>query len=299
MTHPRAARLSGLLTAIATPFDSEGNLALQHVPALLEEQRQAGIDGVVVCGTNGEGTSLSVDERCRVLEAFLEQKGEMLVVAGTGAASVTDTVALTKHAARAGADGVLTLPPFFFKNPPAQGIANAFLPALDAADIPMLLYHIPQMSAVPITEEVIGLLQNHPNLAGLKDSTGSPESALNYIRTFPNLRIFPGSDRLILLAARNGAAGSISGGGNAFPHLVAAARRAALGSDEAAAESAQQKVDVMMDILTRFPGMANNKSVMALRGMCRLSVRPPLVNLTPQQEQSLRQMLLQAGLLSA
>src|SRR5579859_151575 len=157
MPHPNAKLLHGLLTAIVTPCAPHGKLALEHMPALLDFQRQAGIDGVVVCGTNGEGPSLSVSERMRTLEAVMAHRGVLQVIAATGAASLWDTIELTQHAARVGADAALVLPPFFFKQPPAQGLADWFAPVLEAADLPILLYNIPQQSAVAISDELIGL----------------------------------------------------------------------------------------------------------------------------------------------
>ena len=115
MPPPNATALRGLLTATLTPLDLQGRLALEHFPALLSFQRQAGIDGVVVCGTNGEGTSLSVSERKRALETVLAHRDGLTVVAGTGAANLPDALELTRHAGEAGADAALVLPPFFFK----------------------------------------------------------------------------------------------------------------------------------------------------------------------------------------
>ena len=122
-------RLHGLLTAILTPFDARGTLALEHFPALLDFQRRAGVDGVIVCGTNGEGTSLSTNERKQALETVLANRQDLAVVAGTGSASLTEAIELTQHAAQSGADAVLVLPPFFFKNPDAgalRSISGAF-----------------------------------------------------------------------------------------------------------------------------------------------------------------------------
>src|SRR6186997_2086841 len=129
--------LRGICTAIITPFDRDGTLTLGQLPAFLDFQRAHGIEGVVVAGTNGEGTSLSVDERMRLLEAVLAASGDMLVIAGTGAASLTDAKTLTKHAGEAGADAALVLPPFFFKNPSAQGVGEYFRRVMDVSDIPI------------------------------------------------------------------------------------------------------------------------------------------------------------------
>ena len=213
MPHPNAAKLNGLLPAILTPLDLQGNLALEHFPTLLDFQRRAGMNGVVVCGTNGEGTSLSVAERKQTLETAIAHRGEFLIVAGTGAASVKDAVELTRHAAEVGADAALVLPPFFFKNPTAEGLAAYFRPVLDAADLPILLYNIPQFSAVAITDELLSLLADHPNLSGVKDSAGDWPRTQEFITRFPHLRIFAGSDRLASRCYAHGGAGCVSGGG--------------------------------------------------------------------------------------
>lgn len=287
MPHPKAAALRGLLTAILTPFDRHGGLALEHLPALLDFQQRAGVDGVIVCGTNGEGTSLSVEERMRTLEKALAHRGRLRVVAATGAASVTDAVALTRHAADVGADGALVLPPFFFKAPTAQGLAAYFRPVLDVADLPILLYSIPQQSAVAISLDLLDLLAGHPNLSGIKDSSGDWANTQAYLARYPQLRIFAGSDRLAAQSYAQGA-GSISGGANAFPEDVAAVRDAYT-ADTGGSQTlqAQARLNALADITLRYPLIAVSKSVLAHRGLPRLSVRPPLVDLTPEQEERL------------
>jgi 4-hydroxy-tetrahydrodipicolinate synthase len=300
MPHPNANRLQGVLTAIVTPFAANGDLALEHMPALLEFQRQAGIDGVVVCGTNGEGTSLSVDERKRTLEAVLADRGGLKVIAATGAANLPDTIELTRHAASAGADGALVLPPFFFKQPTVQGLAAWFAQVLEAADLPILLYNIPHQSAIAISDELIGLLSDHANLSGIKDSAGDWDVTAHTIARWPQLRVFAGSDRLgARIAHTPAAAGSISGTANPFPEIIAGIHRAhAQDPHGNGAEAAQQRADALIDILLRYPLIAVSKSIMAHRGLPRLAVRSPLIDLTSAQEESLLAELHVAGLLS-
>lgn len=295
MPHQNVERLQGVLTAILTPFERDGRLALEKMPDLLAFQRQAGVDGVVVCGTNGEGLSLSVEERQRTLEAVLAHRKGLTVVAATGATSVTDAVALTRHAGEVGADAALILPPSFFKNPTAQGLADYFRPVLDAADLPALLYHIPQYSAVPISDELLALLQDHPNLAGVKDSSGDWNGTSHFITRWPQLKIFAGSDRLAAKAAASDAAGSISGGANAFPEVIVGVSNAQRQGGDAPA--AQQRLDALIDITSRYPLIAVSKSVLAHRGLPRLGVRPPLIDLTSAQEESLISELRAAGML--
>ena len=285
------------MTAILTPFDLKGELALEHFPALIEFQRQAGVDGLVVCGTNGEGTALSVAERKQVLETAMAHRGELQIVAGTGATSVTDAVELTRHAAQVGVDAVLVLPPFFSKKPSAQGLADYFRRVLDAADVPVLLYNIPQFTEVAITDELLGLLKGHPNLAGIKDSAGEWVRSQEFITRYPELRIFVGSDRLDAPCYAAGGAGCISGGANAFPEFLVAVRDAFRRSPEAA-EQAQAQLNALLDITARYPFLSSSKSILTQRGLPRLGVRPPLTTLSAEMESRLFVELREAGFLT-
>jgi 4-hydroxy-tetrahydrodipicolinate synthase len=277
--------LKGTMTAIVTPFDKAGALDLGPLDSYLAFQKAGGIDGLVVCGTNGEGTSLSVDERKRYLEAVVERRGDFTVIAGTGANNLPDTIELTRHAAAAGADAVLVLPPYFYKDPTAEGVAGFFRPVLDASDIPVLLYSIPQQTAVPITDEILAMLKGHPRLAGLKDSAGHWDRTRELITGRTDLITFPGSDDLLARATLAGAPGSISGTANSFPELVSGVREAALSGGDA--EAAQARLDRAKAIVLQYPLIAGNKSVLAHRGVDRMFVRPPLVNLTEPQEREL------------
>jgi 4-hydroxy-tetrahydrodipicolinate synthase len=293
----RFKHLRGLMTAILTPFDLKGDLALEHFPALIEFQRQAGIDGLVVCGTNGEGTALSVAERKQVLETVMAHRGELRIVAGTGATSVTDAVELTRHAASVGVDAILVLPPFFSKSPSVQGLADYFRSVLDAAEVPVLLYNIPQFTEVAITDELLSLLAGHPNLAGIKDSAGEWTRTHEFITRYPELRIFVGSDRLDALCYAAGGAGCISGGANAFPEFLVAVREA-FGRSPEAAEQAQMQLNALLDIMGRYPFLSSSKSILTQRGLPRLGVRPPLTPLAAEMELRLFVELREAGFLT-
>jgi 4-hydroxy-tetrahydrodipicolinate synthase len=299
VSDPKGTALHGLMTAILTPFDAEGRLALELMPTLLDFQRKAGVDGVVVCGTNGEGTSLSVEERKQILEAVMENREGLTVVAGTGATSLTDALALSRHAEEVGADALLVLPPFFVKNPSAEGLATYFGPILEATSLPTLLYSIPQFTAVPISNELLERLADYSNLAGLKDSAGDWTRTHALITRFPHLRVFAGSDRLAAACYTAGGAGCISGGANAFPEIVAAVRDAHLANPKGASvETAQARLDALIDITIRYPFISSTKAILPYRGLPRLGVRPPLVTLPQAQEESLIAELRAAGFLT-
>ncbi len=287
--------LSGVLTAILTPFDDRGGLALEHLPALMETQRAGGVDGIVVCGTTGEAASMSVDERKRTLEAVIACRGDFAIVAATGAAALPDAIEMSVHAERAGADGLLVLPPFFFKNPTTEGLAAYFEPILRAVRIPALLYNIPQFSAVPITDALLERLSAHSNMVGVKDSAGDWTRTKQLIERFPGLKIFAGSDLLMGPALAIGAAGCISGGANVFPDLVVAVRDAARSGDQDAVRSAQARLDAETHIMLRYTLIAGLKNVLARRGMKGMAVRPPIEPMSPEAGGKLMAELKEAG----
>lgn len=288
--------LKGTMTAIVTPFDDSGALNLGPLDSYLAFQKAGGIDGLVVCGTNGEGTSLSVAERKRYLEAVVQRRESFTIIAGTGANNLPDTLELTRHAGACGADAVLVLPPFFFKNPPAQGVANFFRRVLDASDVPVLLYSIPQQTGVPITDEILALLAGQPRLSGLKDSAGKWERTHALVTGRRDLNVFSGSDDVLGRAALAGAVGAISGTANSFPELVSEVWRAAKSRRDVGA--AQARLDVAKSIVLQYPLIAGNKSVLAHRGVGRMWVRPPLVDLSDAQQRELIQRLSAEGLMA-
>jgi dihydrodipicolinate synthase/N-acetylneuraminate lyase len=294
MPHSALTSLHGTLVALLTPFDRAGNVLYDAYPDLLAFQKTGGTQGIVVCGTNAEATSLSVAERKRVLETVMANRGDFPIIAGTGATSITDALELTQHAKEVGADAALALPPFFVKNPTPEGVANYFRILMDAVEIPLLLYSIPHFTAVPIAEPILSLLEGHPQLAGLKDSSGDWDNTLRLLRGYPNLSIFPGSDLVAGNGYLHGAQGTISGTANSFPEIVAAVPQAKEQGTQAVLK-AQERLTALLGILRQYPVIAVNKSVLTQRGFPRFSVRPSLVDLTPEQEANLFRQLHEGG----
>lgn len=287
------SRLAGVFAAIVTPFDP-ASLAIDPdwMPRHLAYLRARGCDGIVPLGTNGEGPAMSVAERKSVIDSALDAADGLAVVPGTGCASLPDTVALTRHAFAAGADAVLVIPPFFFKNVSDAGVLAYYQRLCDAALQPgqqILLYHFPKLSAVPIGDAVVaGLRQSHPGcVAGVKDSSGDFESIIHWNRLFPELRVFAGSDSLAARATAAGVAGVITAGGNLVPDWLQAVRQAVLAGDDPT--PAQEQVNLVRGWLERSPSMhAATKFLLTLfAGLARTAVRPPLVDLNEAQQAEL------------
>jgi len=213
-------KLSGVIAAIATPVDEAGAPDINRTLKLARYLLDNGCDGLNVLGTTGEATSFSRDERMSVMTAY-KTKGLPLdrLMVGTGAAAVSDAVALTRHAAELGFAGALVLPPFYYKGVPDDGLAayiNALVQTTTAKPIPIYLYHFPAMSGLPWHVGLIKrLLEAHPaRIAGLKDSSGDMPFARAAAAISPKFDVFP-STEACLIEARGGAfAGCISATAN-------------------------------------------------------------------------------------
>jgi 4-hydroxy-tetrahydrodipicolinate synthase len=190
-----------------------------------------GCDGLNVLGTTGEATSFALDERKTVMDAY-KANGLPLhrLMVGTGAAAVSDAVALTRHAAELGFGGALVLPPFYYKGVPDDGLiayVDTLVKATDGKPIPIYLYHFPAMSGLPWHVPLIcRLLDSHPSrIVGLKDSSGDMAYARSAAAISKDFAVFP-STEACLIEARSGIfAGCISATANVNADFCARAWR--------------------------------------------------------------------------
>ncbi|MEA3337163.1 MAG: dihydrodipicolinate synthase family protein [Chloroflexota bacterium] len=292
------AELSGVFAASVTPFDRQTG-AVDHswIRGHLAFLRAMGCDGVVPLGTNGEGPSLSVAERLAVVDTVVDAADGLAVVPGTGCASLTDTIELTRAALAAGALSVLVIPPFYFKNVSPQGVLIYYQRLCDGALQPgqqLLLYHFPQMSAVPIADSVVGgLASSHPGcVAGIKDSSGDLDSVLHWNVDFPELKVFAGSDYLASDVYAAGVSGTISAAANITPNLIQAVRRAI--QDGQDPSEVQGQLDTVRGWLSDFPMRAATKFLVSFYGNLEpTAVRPPMIELTDQQRRELQALAVQ------
>jgi 4-hydroxy-tetrahydrodipicolinate synthase len=219
----RDDRLRGVWSPALTPLHQDlsidRNRYIAHARWLLSE----GCHGVTVFGTTGEATSFSANEREALLEELVSAGvNPARLIIGTGCAALSDTVRLTAHAVRQGCGNVLVVPPFFYKNPSEEGVYRSYAELIErvASDsLRLYLYHFPQLSAVPVTANVVERLRaSYPGtVAGIKDSSGDWDNTCTMIEAFPDLAIFPGSESRLLEAVSEGAAGCITATANVNP----------------------------------------------------------------------------------
>jgi 4-hydroxy-tetrahydrodipicolinate synthase len=221
--------LSGVIAAIATPIEESGAPDLKRAVNLARYLLDTGCDGLNVLGTTGEATSFSVDERKGVMDAY-KVNGLPLhrLMVGTGAAAVSDAVALTLHAAELGFGGALVLPPFYYKSVPDDGLVayiDTLVKATERKPIPIYLYHFPAMSGLPWHVTLIRRLLDSfsSRIVGLKDSSGDMTYARSAAAISKNFAVFPSTEAALLEARRGDFAGCISATANLNADLCARA----------------------------------------------------------------------------
>lgn len=270
-------KLSGVIAAIATPVDEAGSPDLARAIKLARHLLDNGCDGLNVLGTTGEATSFAREERMSVMSAYKANNMplERLMV-GTGAAAVSDAVALTRHAAELGFAGALLLPPFYYKGVPDDGLfgyVETIVKATADKPIPLYLYHFPAQSGLPWHVRLIERLLEafSSRIAGLKDSSGDMAYARAAAAIAKDFDVFP-STEAVLLEAKGGAfAGCISATANCNPDLCARAWR----DGDAAALEAAVAIRKLFDGRPLVPGV---KALLAhIHGDPALArVKPPL-----------------------
>lgn len=229
--------LRGSYPPLVTPF-LDGAVDEDGFAALVERQVTEGSDGVVVTGTTGEPSTLTLDERARLTSIAVDVvAGRIPVVAATGSQSHADTVWLTERAAAAGADAVMVVTPYFSK-PPQRGLVEYYCDLGRRVDAPLLVYHIPGRAAVSVDVSTMErIAERTPTLVGVKHASAD----LDYVsslrsRLGPEFRIFAGLEELSLPMMAVGATGLMNAVGNLVPGEVAALARAVLGGDLHAAQ---------------------------------------------------------------
>jgi 4-hydroxy-tetrahydrodipicolinate synthase len=277
---------------VLTPFSQDLTPASEpkvgHCQWLLDQ----GADGLAVFGTTGEANSMGCGERMGLLEALIEggiSAGRLMP--GTGMCALTDSVRLTRHAVENGCAGVLMLPPFYYKGVSDDGLYASFAEVIERvgdARLRVYLYHIPPMSSVPLSLDLVGrLVRDYPAVViGLKDSGGDFRNTASLLKEFPELEVFPGSESFLLEGLRHGGAGCITATGNVNPARI----RAVIDHwQEAEADDLQEEITRVREVIQSYPMIPALKAIVARRGRDSdwLRVRPPLVALEEAHQSGL------------
>ena len=282
------ARLKGVFSAVATPVAEDWSVDngrfIQHCRQLLDD----GCHGLAVLGSTGEANSIGLDARRRCLDALVAGGiAPDRLMPGTGMCASAASVALCRHALSLGVTKVVVLPPFYYKGPDERGLLDFYSRVIEGvgdARLRLVLYHIPQISTVPITRPIIeGLHQRFTAIvAGIKDSAGDLDHMSGLARDYPWLSVFAGADPLMLPLLRVGGAGCIT----ATSNLVAGALRTVYDgyADKAKAaevDRAQARINAFRTLSNSYVQIPTVKAMVAARyrDNAWLRVWPPFVAL--------------------
>jgi 4-hydroxy-tetrahydrodipicolinate synthase len=283
------ATLHGLWPALMTPITEKGAIDFPRAIAHAKHLIASGCDGVTLFGTTGEGPSFSVDERNSLVDALIDGgiPAAQLIVCSAAASNV-DQITLGKHAVKRDCAAFLLLPPFFFRNPTDQGVIDSVAEVIDGINAPnlaVILYHIPQLTTVHFTHHTIKTLAaRYPKqIFAVKDSAGNLEHSLELVKTFPQLKIFVGAEEHIAPTMTIGGAGSVCGLANLAPRLMSRVIK----SPTNVSEQDKATIGKLLSLIGSHSFVGVFKTILAeqKQDATWLRVRAPMTPLTEQDAQ--------------
>ncbi len=295
--------LTGSIVAIATPMHDGGALDLVALGKLIDFHVANGTAGIVIVGTTGESPTVDVDEHCLLIKTAVEAaRGRLPVIAGTGANSTKEAIALTAYAKRAGAAKCLSVVPYYNK-PTQEGLYQHFRAIAEAVDLPMILYNVPGRTVADLAHETTLRLSQVPGIVGVKDATadlGRGSELLAALRAAGRreFAVYSGDDITGLPLMLMGGHGVISVTANVAPKLMAEMCAAALAGDLARAHACN---DRLLPLHRRLFIEANPipvKWALSAMGLIKNVLRLPLVPLSPHHHETVRDALRAAGALA-
>ncbi len=274
-------RLAGAFTALVTPFTSDGEeLDLAAFEALVGDQIQSGIDGLVPCGTTGESPTLDDDEQLELVRRTVRlSAGRVPVVAGASSNSTRKTLKLCRRALEAGADAVMVVMPYY--NKPSQDglLAHVSHVAREVGGAPVVLYNVPGRTVVDLSDDTIArILEACPNVSAIKDASGNVLRCQSMVRRFGDtLTVMCGDDALTLPMMVCGARGVISVTSNVAPGRVAEVCRLAREGRWDDARAAHFKLQPLHDVMFIESSPGPVKAALAHLGRIKPALRLPMV----------------------
>lgn len=291
---------TGSLTALVTPFASDGSLDEKAFRELVEWQIAEGTSGLVPVGTTGESPTLSHEEHRRVVEICVEVAGRRVpVVAGAGSNSTTEAIELARFAESVGADALLVVTPYYNK-PNQRGLYAHFAAVAEAVKLPIIIYNIPPRSVIDMTPETMGrLVHDFSNIVGVKDATGKVERVSEQrITCGPDFIQLSGEDASALGFNAHGGMGAISVTANVAPRLCAEFQRLSLAGDREKAIDLQDRLMPLHKALFIEAGVSGAKYALSRLGKVANTVRSPLVPVEAETAARIDSALVHAGLIN-
>lgn len=293
-----ARSFAGAGTALVTPFTRSGAVDEAALRRLVRRQVEEGIDVLVPCGTTGESATMTEDEQKRVVQVTVEEAaGKVPVVAGAGSNDTRVAVERSKAMAALGADGILSVGPYYNK-PTAEGFYRHFSAVAEAVQVPVVVYNVPGRTGSNIDNKTMLRLAAHGNIAAVKEASGSLAQIMELLRDRPpGFQVLSGDDAFTLAVMAHGGEGVISVCANQVPGPMHELTAAALKGDFESARRLHNRLLKLMNLNFVESNPIPVKASMALMGLCEENYRLPMVPPTEATREALRAALGELGLL--
>jgi len=287
-------KLSGVMPPITTPFQ-DGRLALDQLKKNFQKWNKTGLSGYLVLGSNGEAVYLNEKEKMKVIEVSRDSipKSKIMMV-GTGMESTQETIRFTHQAAKMGADCALVVTPSYFKGSMKPRILHDhFVSVAESSKIRILIYNVPQFTGINLEPEWVAKLSNHPNILGIKDSSGNIQQLSEIISlSRKGFAVFVGSAPVFFPALCVGAAGGILAVANVVPQECVRIKNLFDGKKFDDARALQNRLTPLAKAVTTKYGIGGLKIAMDLTGYFGGDPRSPLKRPGKEVEEELKRMLL-------
>jgi 4-hydroxy-tetrahydrodipicolinate synthase len=286
------SRFSGIIPPVVTPLVKIDQLDVDAVDRIVEHLIDGGVNGLFVLGTTGEGPSLTYQIRYEMVERACEAAaGRVPVLVGVTDTSLVESIHLAEHAARSGASAIVAAAPYYFATN-QTGVLNWFRQLATASPLPLMLYNMPGCVEIHLDLETVAKLSEHPNIVGVKDSSGD----LDYFRLLcqkfaddDDFAVFMGPEELIPEAVAAGADGGVCGGGNLLPHVYVNLFNSAKNGNAGEISRLRTVVDAVFRHIYRDPAGQMNlipalKLALQHCGLCSRCIAPPLPEVAADHE---------------
>lgn len=286
----------GSLVALVTPMSEDGTVDYDALDRLLDFHRQAGTHGIVATGTTGEASTLDVDEHVAVVAHIVRRVAKRIpVIAGTGANATSEAIALSRAAARSGADACLVVTPYYNK-PTQEGLFQHFAAIARSVETPIILYNVPSRTACDLLPETVARLAQLPGIVGIKEATGEIDRA-RAIQALcpPPFAIYGGDDATAVSLGVAGAVGVISVTANVAPAGMSRVWEALLAGDHAGARERDNALAGLHKALFVESNPIPVKWALQAMGLIGPHLRLPLTPLSSTKIAAVQQALRQAG----
>lgn len=267
---------TGSGVALITPFTYEDGINFKTLEKLIEFQIDSGTDAIVVCGTTGEPSTMSFEERDAVIAFTVEKvRKRVPVIAGTGSNSTSSVLGMSVRARKLGADALLIVTPYYNKCT-QEGLVSHYFTVADAVDIPIIIYNVPARTGFNILPETLKKLSAHPNICGIKEASANISQITEMARLCPGLDLYSGNDDHVLPLMALGAKGVISVTANIMPRQVHEMVRMYLDGDVKGSCEMQFYLNPLNNALFLEVSPIPVKSALGLLGYDVGPLRPPL-----------------------